>query len=667
MLQHISIRQKLALLCATFFVPIAFLIFIFLVQTNKDIAFANKELLGNTYFVTLQTELGALIDQALDQGSGGKVEQALAASHAMGELYNADMNAGEASAKAESAVKAAAALKPGSAADGFDPALDALSDQIAKVEDGSNLTLDPDLDSYYVQDLSTVKLLNLALTSVRSLAPAIVVLETQDPSPDATVAFLTAKSALASALSGVDGDFASAQRGNPDGSVKANLTKAYGNLTDKAAAYTKLLDAIGTDGAQRPSAAQLKTAQIGLQQALQALWTITGTELNHLLQARVDGLNGKVWMNLSITALVVLLSLGLAWMVAGSIRQPLDQLSVVMSTLAQGDLDVTIDGINRRDELGQMTQAVSVFKDNAIRVRDLLQQEERTAQRAAQERKQAMLNLAGGFEGSVSVVVEDVSASSSQMSSIAQAMSAAAEQSSSQASSASAAALQVSSNVEMVAAAATELTASISDIGRQVAMATQVSNSASQETQRTNEMVRALALSADRIGEVIQLITDIAGQTNLLALNATIEAARAGEAGKGFAVVANEVKSLANQTARATDEIGSQIAAIQTETQHAVDAIRNIADVIGQIGSISSGIAEAVDQQSAATGEIAQNINQAVVGVRNVSHTIAGVLDAATNTSAAAHQVLAAADGLKANSHKLKTDVGGFLNHVRAG
>jgi methyl-accepting chemotaxis protein len=289
-----------------------------------------------------------------------------------------------------------------------------------------------------------------------------------------------------------------------------------------------------------------------------------------------------------------------------------------------------------------------------------------SATRAAAERRQVLQGIADTFETTVMGVVTQVYAASSQLQDTAQSLSAAAQQSSAQAASVASASEHATGNVETVAAAAEELSSSIGEISRQVDEAARISVAAAEETARTNQRVRSLATTTDRIGEVVKLITDIASQTNLLALNATIEAARAGDAGKGFAVVANEVKTLANQTAKATEEIGSQIAAVQEQTRDAVTAIQSIGGVIEQVRDISSSIAAAVEEQGAATQEIARNVQQASHGTHEVSDNIAGVTEAATNTGSAAGQVLAAAQALSRDSDRLRGEVANFLSSIRA-
>jgi methyl-accepting chemotaxis protein len=355
-----------------------------------------------------------------------------------------------------------------------------------------------------------------------------------------------------------------------------------------------------------------------------------------------------------------------AYLIMRSITAPISAMKANMEALANGNLSVEIAGLDRRDELGAMAKTVQVFKDNAKQVAELQQKQHRMQADAAEERRGAMQKLASDFEASVMGVVQDVSGAALEMQNASQSLSTSAQQASSQASAVAAASEQASSNVQTVAAAAEELTASIGEISRQVAEAARISADASEETAHTNEMVKELAFAADKIGDVVNLINEIASQTNLLALNATIEAARAGDAGKGFAVVANEVKHLALQTARATGEINTQISAVQEQTKRAVAAIKRIGDVIDQVKHISSGIAAAVEEQGAATQGIAINVEQAARGTQEVSSNIHGITEVAETTRASASNVLSVANGLSRNSQRLTDEMARFLGVVRS-
>jgi methyl-accepting chemotaxis protein len=355
----------------------------------------------------------------------------------------------------------------------------------------------------------------------------------------------------------------------------------------------------------------------------------------------------------------------LGWIAFGQIAQPLWRMTLEMTKLAGGDLDISIVGASRTDEVGGLAKSLAVFKDNAMTARRL-EAEQREEQIRKEARQRAVEGYIATFDVQVSEALQTLTAASAEMHATAGSMTATAEETSRQATAVANASDVASANVQTVAVATEELHASISEISRQVAQASETANLAVDETNRTNKTVEGLAEAAQKIGEVVSLIQNIASQTNLLALNATIEAARAGESGKGFAVVATEVKALATQTAKATEDISAQIAAIQQETGNAVIAIKTIGTTIAQMNEIATAIAAAVEQQSAATRDIAQNIQEVSKGTTEVSSNVGSVNEAANETGAAASEVLTAANDLSHQSEKLRADVSTFLDLIRA-
>ena len=372
------------------------------------------------------------------------------------------------------------------------------------------------------------------------------------------------------------------------------------------------------------------------------------------------------WRIVAVALLCTVLISFLMYLLVKREMGTLRGLNGIMAALSRKEFAVDVPNTGRSDEIGEMARAVDGFKDSLARA-ESLDTEQRRAEAERERRRVEMAGVTQSFAEGIELVVRNLTAAAGSLRGSAEQLTEVASRTLSETSTVACASEQASANVQTVAAAAEELSASISEIRRQVYEASKVAQRAVDEAQKTTGTVRGLAEAAQKIGDVVQLINDIASQTNLLALNATIEAARAGEAGKGFAVVAGEVKNLANQTGKATEDIQNQVNAIQAETQQAVAAISDIARTIGTISDITQAVAAAVDEQGKATQEIAVNVQRASAGTAEVSMSISSVTEHASNTGTSAESVLQAANALNGESGQLRDQVSSFLDRVRRG
>jgi methyl-accepting chemotaxis protein len=378
---------------------------------------------------------------------------------------------------------------------------------------------------------------------------------------------------------------------------------------------------------------------------------------------------GEAMRSLILPAAITIIAFALMFWIAIVIERrvsaPILRMTSAMERLAEGDVSIAIEGVERNDELGGMARALAIFRDNRIAA-DRLAAVHAAEEDAKRQRQEKLVALIGGFERSATQIVETVAGAAEQLRHNAESLSSAADDTTGQVDTIARASDETSSNVGTVASAAEELRSSIEEIGRQMAEASRIASSAVTEAEATSQTINGLSLEAERIGEVLRLIEAIASKTNLLALNATIEAARAGDAGKGFAVVASEVKQLAHQTAEATGEIQNHIQAIRAETQRAVEGIGGIGSTIGALSQVTTAVAAAVEEQGSATSEIARSITEAASGCQTVAANVTNFSETAQANGRSAGDVLSAAASLSKDSDALRQTVGSFLKDVAA-
>jgi len=438
----------------------------------------------------------------------------------------------------------------------------------------------------------------------------------------------------------------------------------FGYLEDMR---SKILAASASRNAYPVTVEEWRTESQTVADAIKDLRRLAGEASSKLAKSAVD----RGTRNINVDLLFLVIGGGGSafcfWIVLVRVTSPLTRITRIMGQLAKGDLAIDIPWRRRIDEIGAIARALTVFRENAVERDRIRAEQEETKRRSEEEKRQAIMELADSFEAQLHDLAKNVSGAAGQMEKAARRLTTVAEDGTQQSTAVASASEQASVNVNSAAAATEEIEASIQEIGRQAEQSARIAGTAVERGRRAEETVRDLTSAAQHIGEVIDLINNVASQTNLLALNATIEAARAGEAGKGFAVVAQEVKNLASQTARATEEIAAQIASIREETQDTAESISSVLETIDEISAIATSIAAAVEEQGAQTREIARGMTQAAAGTQDVSKTIELVAEAAGETGTAANDVLSAARTLNTQADALGKQVEEFVRGLRKG
>jgi methyl-accepting chemotaxis protein len=615
-----------------------------------NISFAQLELQGDGYLTVVRD----IQDQAV------RADAVLPSPDLAARLASAEQQFGNGLGTADAAKAAVEALK--APTDASRSSVRApLSTLTGKIADGSNLTLDPDLDSFYVMDAAAFKTPSV-VDQFYGLAALIAGYAGKaELTPQEQADFLVQAGGINSVIDGTAASLQSAFDANEK--TKATLSQADGAAQDAAKAAMTALHAAFDDPA---TAAQAPTAVAPALAAFADLGKQAQVELARLLNVRIAGFEQSLVVELAIGLVLFLVAVTYILVaVQRGVVRPLGMVTDVMRRLTAGDLSVDIPSSDRRDEIGAMTEAVLVFKRNAT---DKIVLEERDVEeRALKSRRQEEVDQLVGFFGrSVAGTFEALGTASAKMADTSDALQASALDTSAQSQLVLGEVAQTAQTVQTVAAASQELAASIEEIGRQANESARITGEAIQQSDAVAARFKELQAAAQQIGKVVDLISSIAGQTNLLALNATIEAARAGEAGKGFAVVASEVKSLATQTGKATDEIGAQISAIQAATASTTEAIGGISGTIGKVNEIAAAIASAVVEQSAATQEIARSVDQVSASTANVSTSIEQVSTSVGHNSESAAAVKSTARALSEEAQNLSDEVKGFLDALKS-
>lgn len=642
MRSDVSIAAKLIIAYLLFLTPILYLGYQTVSDKERNIAFARKELEGVQYVASAR----GVQDSLVRGGDMAALADRIAAN---------EQSLGGALATADAAAALELALKGTDRA----AAAQAAADLIGKAADGSNLTLDPDLDSFYTQDALTVKM-PAAVAGLAALAATVAGAAGHEISVADQVNIGVQTGALRPTLDGLTSDIASAARGNPDRTVDSAVTVAVAKVSDAAKTALAALE-------DHARAAEAQTVIRPVLDALAGAANADSAEVEHLLDARIAGFRQAELISAAVALILFAIAVAYVLVVVqrGTIR-PLRALTAAMHRLAGNDLSVGIPCLERGDEVGGMARALKVFKDNMSHA-DALAAEHYAEQAAKERRQMAVERHTQDFGASIRGVMSSLASSADAMRSAAEAMAKAADAVNVEAQGTATGAAKSSQDLTSVAAAVEELSATVNEISRQVAASGDVARQAVHRADASHGTMQSLSEATGRIGDVVHLIAEIASQTNLLALNATIEAARAGDSGKGFAVVAGEVKALASQTAKATEEIASQIQTVRGATESAVSAMTEIGGIIRRIDEVSVAIAAAVEEQSVATREIAASVQEVSNATGQTAQAMEHVVQVGEGAYGASRDVQSGAASIGSEARRLKNEVDQFLAAIQAG
>ena len=641
-LQDISLAKKLGGSLVILLLPVFLLVYFLISEKDELISFTQQEVAGVHYLRALQ--------QGFVSATALTFDKAIAAS-AADALQKAEANDKGALALTTKAQDSIAALRAGNAAE----AASKISEAIGAASDNSNITLDPDADAYFVGDM-LVNQTQGVLQKTSDLVAAAQSLQ-QGKTEDAQIAFAIARDELSTFGGNFASDLAKAVKGNTDGSLEKNIGTTGKNI----AALTDKLSAAATAN----DYAAVNAAAVEVETAVAAYLPKLDDEMERLLGVRIDGFHAVLLMRIGISLVFVLLGIGIAFSIVRSITAPLNKVVHAMGRISAGDTKPGDFGGARHDEIGKLIEATEDFRAAAEKAAAAKLEEQERHDKEVMRASQ-LADLTATFSASVNQVLRAFQGSMKDVDLSGSAIAGDVGRVAVQAITIASAAEEASANVQTVAAASEELSASIREISSRIQEATVITDQATSEARQARAMVETLSTATGKIGEVINLITEIAGQTNLLALNATIEAARAGDAGKGFSVVASEVKTLANQTSRATEDITGHIASIQSAVNNVISAIGTIDATIGKVSAVSTSIASAIEEQGAATQEISRNVQSAAGVTSEVSQSIKQIADMAEGAKKASFVVLNSVKTLEKEAGNIDKDITSYIARVKS-